>query len=99
MSLPIVLSPAAERDIQAAGDWYQGQAGLGLRFVAEVDRALEKIGRMPEAHPVLYRQIRRGRVLKFPYSIFYRVLDSRIEIVAVLHARRDPSVWRSRVEP
>jgi toxin ParE1/3/4 len=69
---------------------------LGAEFVARVQEALDRIEKMPELHPLIYKQVRRGRVLQFPYNIFYRVLPDRIDVIAIVHARRNPSVWRGR---
>jgi hypothetical protein len=32
----------------------------------------------------------------FPYCLYFALVDDRIVVVGVLHARRDPAVWRSR---
>jgi len=96
MNLPVVLTQEAAADFDAAADWYQQEAGLGERFTAHVRRALDRISQMPELHRILYRGIRRARVKKFPYSIYFRIQTDRVEVIAVLHGRRDPSVWRSR---
>jgi len=39
---------------------------------------------------------RRYLLQRFPFSVVYRVEARRILIVAVAHARRRPSYWRSR---
>ena len=96
MSLPVVLTPEAEADFDAAADWYQEQAGLGAKFTACAREALNQIGQMPELHAILHRDIRRSKVQKFPYNVYFRVRADRVEVIAVLHSRRDPSVWKSR---
>jgi toxin ParE1/3/4 len=96
MRLPVVLTQDAEADFDTAADWYQMRAGLGEKFTAHVRATLDRIAQMPELHPILYRGIRRVRVRKFPYCIYYRVQTDRVEIIAMLHGRRDPSAWRSR---
>ena len=96
MNLPVILSPAADRDIEAAAEWYEEAAGSGARFVARVQEVLDRIGLTPELHAVAYRDVRRARVPKFPYNIYSRVIADRVEILAVVHGRRDPSVWQSR---
>jgi plasmid stabilization system protein ParE len=96
MSLPIILSPSARAEFDAAADWYEDEASLGAKFVASVQEALDRIEQMPELHPVIYKQVRRCRVTQFPYNIFYRILPDRIEVIALLHARRNPSVWKGR---
>lgn len=96
MSLPVILSPDAERDFDEAADWYQQRAGLGAQFVKNVNDVFERIGRMPELHAIVHRDIRCTRVRRFPYNIFYRVGKERIEVIAVLHGHRDPAVWKRR---
>jgi toxin ParE1/3/4 len=96
MSLPVVLTQEAETDFDVAADWYQEQAGLGAKFTAHVREALNRIGRTPELHAILHRDIRRAKVKKFPYNLYFRVQAERVEVIAVLHGRRDPSTWKSR---
>jgi plasmid stabilization system protein ParE len=96
MNLPVILSPAADREFEAAVAWYEQNAGLGERFVEQVQDALDRIGQRPELHAMIYQNIRRVLLSKFPYSVFYRILADRIEVIAVFHNKRDPKIWRSR---
>ncbi len=96
MSLPVVLGPDAARDVETVAAWYEEKAGSGAQFVAKVQEVLDRIGPMPESHAVVYRDLRRARVPRFPYNLCYRVLGDRVEILAVVHNRRDPSAWKSR---
>lgn len=96
MNLPVILTPEARSDFDRAADWYEDQAGLGLRFTAHVRQALDRIGLMPEAPRTLYRDVRRAKVQRYSYYIYYRVQSDRVEVLAVLHGRRDPSVWKGR---
>ncbi|HEX8914003.1 MAG TPA: hypothetical protein VF796_16765 [Humisphaera sp.] len=44
MSLPIALREAAEKEFDAAFDWYEEQdAGVGVRVVAAVQRVFDRI--------------------------------------------------------
>jgi hypothetical protein len=36
-------------------------------------------------------------VKRFPYGVFYRVCNARVEVVGVLHGRREPTIWQRRV--
>jgi plasmid stabilization system protein ParE len=97
MNLPIRFSPVADRELAEAVAWYEGKrAGLGGAFVDRVEEALERVARMPELHAPVYRDLRRARLHQFPFSVVYRVLAERIEVVAVAHDRQDPRRWRSR---
>lgn len=97
MTLKVVFRPAARAEFDGASLWYEDrQAGLGARFVAEVDRAVELVSTHPNRYPVEHGEIRCVRVHRFPYSIFFTVESKRIVVLAVFHARRDPAIWRSR---
>lgn len=96
MSLPVVLTHEAQTDFDLAADWYEDQANAGLRFMTQVRRALDRIGLLPEVPRTLYRGIRRSRVEGFPFYLYDRVEPDRVEVVAVLHGRRDPSAWKGR---
>ena len=96
MSLPVVLSPVAQAEFDDAADWYDQQAGLGPAFTAAVREVLKRIGATPLVHQVVYKNIRRGVVRRFPYSVFYRVDPMRITVIAVFNNRRDPSIWQGR---
>ena len=96
MSLPVVLTPEAAADFDDAADWYEEQASLGAKFTAHTREVLNGIGRMPELHRVIHGDIRRAKVRKFPYNVFFRVHTDRVEVIAVLHGHRHPSVWQSR---
>lgn len=106
MSLPVVLTDEAEVDFDAAADWYEEQAGLGAKFTMQVRLALTRTGELPELHAVLHGNIRRAKVQKFPCQIYHRVRHDRVEVIAVLHCRRDPTRWKDpatrrfdRIEP
>jgi plasmid stabilization system protein ParE len=70
--------------------------GLGIEFVHEVDRAVEAVTKAPLQFPVMHRDIRCVRVRRFPYSLFFRVEEREILVLAVFHARRSPTTWRNR---
>jgi toxin ParE1/3/4 len=98
MSLSVVLRAEAEAEFDEAFDYYDGRkAGLGAEFTAEVQRVFDRVAANPLIHPEVFADIRKGVVNRFPFCVYYRPHADRIEVIAVLHASRDPSVWQSRV--
>jgi len=98
MSSPVIIRPDAEEDIQTACEALeQVQAGLGRRFVGRVREVLEHLESIPELHGVVWQDVRAVRVKQFRYVVYYVVLGDRVEVIAVLHGARDPSVWQSRL--
>ena len=82
--------PRAEADVAEARDWYdQQRPGLGREFLQVVRQALMELEQHPQRHAVYYRGIRRILTHRFPYKLFYTIQDERVEVLRVLHSRRD----------
>lgn len=97
MTLAVVFRNAARREFEEAALWYEERRpGLGLEFTGEIDRAVYLAAENPERFPIMHRDIRCVRARRFPYSVFFRIESRRIVVLAVFHARRDPSVWKQR---
>jgi toxin ParE1/3/4 len=97
MSLPVVLRPEAARDAREARNHLDSeQPGLGEDFLGRLNESLARIGGMPELYGVVGRNVRAARLRRFTYIVYYRVHADRIEVLAVLHGRRDSSAWQSR---
>ena len=97
MSLPVILRPAADADVQATHDELeQVQAGLGDRFVARVRETLGRIEAMPGTYGLVWQDVRAARLRKFRHVVYYVTFADRVEVLAVLHGSRDASAWQSR---
>jgi plasmid stabilization system protein ParE len=97
MSLPLVIRPAAQAELDDAASWYDRQKlGLGADLIDEVQKVLDTIVNQPDRYPITSGDIREAAVRKFPYCVYYRVGQSRIAVLAVFHTSRDPAIWQSR---
>jgi toxin ParE1/3/4 len=71
MTLPVILRPAADADIQAIhDDLEQCRAGLGDRFVARVREVLERLESMPEMYGLVWQDVRAARLRKFRHLVY-----------------------------
>ena len=94
---PVIIRPAAAAEIDEAHLWYESQrTGLGDEFLAEVNGTLDRIREMPELYAVLRRDTRRAMLVRFPYSLLYRLVDDNVIVVACFHGKRDPKRWHNR---
>ena len=92
----VVRSPA-EADIAEAFEWYeQRSGGLGTEFLRAVDVTFATIARTPQLFPKLHKDVRRARLRRFPYGVFFMEQSEVISVLAVLHAHRDPRRWLAR---
>lgn len=74
-----------------AQDWCERKAqGLGARFLAEVDFQVKRIAANPLLFPEILADVRRARLRRFPYGLFFRVLDESVFVIACFHSGRDP---------
>jgi toxin ParE1/3/4 len=97
MKRALIIRLEAEQDMREAYSWYEKQIpGLGSNFLLKVDAALRSLQRNPIQYPLVHREVRRCLVRRFPYGIFYVAEDKRVVIVAVFHAKRNPSAWHAR---
>lgn len=98
MNLPVVLRDEATSEFDAAFDWYDAkQVGLGSEFVAEVEKVFDRIAANPLIHRIVFADVRKGVVRRFPYCVYYRAHPDRVEVIAVFHTSRDPSIWQGRI--
>ena len=92
-----LLRPAAAADLEEAAIWYEGQRpGLGGEFLDAAEAAVKRILALPKGYAVLYKDRRRVLLERFPYSVVYRLIEDQVVIIAVVHAKRSPTVWRRR---
>jgi plasmid stabilization system protein ParE len=95
---PVIFLPAARLELIEAQDWYESELpGHGAEFRAEVSNQVARIETNPLAFPVVLGDLRRARLRRFPYSLFFRPLDDGVYVIACFHSSRDPRVWQRRV--
>jgi plasmid stabilization system protein ParE len=95
--MKFVVRPAAAKDLQRAHEWYEAEReGLGGDFLEEVRQTIVRVAATPEAYAVVSRDTRKCLVRRFPYGVFFRILDEVVVIVACYHLRRRPASWKRR---
>jgi len=89
------LTPALEELVEAAAFYDERVPGLGGDFIDEVDVAIERLLRFPEAWGRLSDNYRHCNLRRFPYSVIYTIVDQKeILIVSVFHQSREPGSWK-----
>ena len=93
----VILTDEARAEALKAFAFYEERReGLGERFRDHLGLAISRIQANPELYPVVYRDLRRRLVERFPYALFYRISPGLIAIVAVVHAKQNPMTWKRR---
>ena len=98
MAFELIVTPEAAADMDKAFDWYEVQrTGLGSSFLTSVDASVQAIRRMPTRFPVVKGEYRRALVRRFPYAIFFAVIEHVVTIGCVFHTSQNPDKWRDRL--
>ena len=100
MARRFIVRLFAEADLEDATRWYDDErGGLSERFLSDVDRTFARIRERPLQFPTVGGDVRRSLLHTFPYAVYFRASDEVVVVLAVLHLRRNPKVWRARVRP
>jgi toxin ParE1/3/4 len=93
----LFVRKAAKSDVAKAFAWYEARrAGLGQEFSDEIAVTYAAIEEQPLRFPVILDDIRMAVVHRFPYLIYFVILQRGISVIAALHGHRDPQVWQRR---
>ena len=75
----------------------EGEAtGLGRRFREAIDALTERMSTNPLQFPIVFKNVRRALLRRFPYSLFFVVEGDTLLVIACFHASRDPAQWQER---
>jgi plasmid stabilization system protein ParE len=94
---PCWFHPEALAEADHAAAFYKEQRlGLEVRFLEALNDAISRIRRNPLLYRCVEGEIRKCRILRFPYGIIYRVTEDRVDVIAIMHLKRRLGYWKSR---
>lgn len=91
----------AQTEFEEAAIWYESQrSGLGLEFIAEVDRALVWIAHEEKFATAAIATVpggvvRRVFVDRFPYVVIFVETETLRRVIMIRRGSSDPVRWRS----
>lgn len=85
------LRVRAELDVTEAYGWYESRGrGLGDEFLVALEDCLARVRRQPILHAAHDDRVRRARVRRFPYWVYFVIRGEIVDVLAVFHERRRP---------
>lgn len=97
MDLKVIVKPLAEIDLEEAVRWYALENDeLAETFLFEFRDAVQAVSRSPLGFQKRYLSIRAFAMKRFPYNIYYMIDKETMFILAVLHYKKNPKLWRKR---
>jgi len=70
---------------------------VAVTFFNQINLGFENIKRNPKSFPLVYKDVRKYVVKKFPFVIYYRIVDPIIQVIAIFHRSRHPEIWNERI--
>lgn len=97
---PVVVGKAAGDEVEEAIDFLDNRRpGLGDDFRAEIEQALDLIGRQPKVFSPYADGFRKYVITRFGYLVIFFEFDAFVWVSAVYHGSRNPNYWRHRQPP
>jgi plasmid stabilization system protein ParE len=88
---------AAERDLEDGYRFYEQQSpGLGSYFLDSLYSDIDSLAYFEGIHPVFFGY-HRLLSKRFPFAVYYEVLEEEVLVTAVLDCRRNPSWIREKL--
>lgn len=84
--------------VESALFYEKQQQGLGKRYLESVQSAIHRIQLLPSSYQIIEKNIRRCRIDKFPFGVIFRERNECIDIIAVMHFKRNPDYWKTRTQ-
>ncbi len=89
--MKVSLAPEARADLKSISSWIDNDNPTRAdSFVDELERACATLERRPYRFPAVPAAGRDLRKRAYrDYLIFYRVLENQVEVVRIVHGKRD----------
>lgn len=97
MALKIIIKPLAEIDLETTVKWYVLEnEKSGEDFLFEFRDAIRAVSHTPLGFQKRYKSVRAFALKRFPYNVYYILEKDALFIIAILHQKRNPKIWKKR---
>ena len=97
--MKIRILDSASQDLLDGFYFYEKQApGLGNYFVDSLFSDIDSLQIYAGIHPVFFDKYHRMLSKRFPFAVYYRLIDNDVLIYAVLDCRRNPAWTRKQLQ-
>jgi len=90
-----MVIPEAEDDLTAALQWYDARSDMaGAHLLLRVNDAVAQIIDRPLTFPLVFGDVRRALVHRFPFAVYFTLDGPSVVVLAIFHGARQ---WRERL--
>ena len=89
MTRRVRVRPEAELDLVVAAGWYEAhRRGLGAEFLNELELLVASLAENSDLYAEQLTGVRRVFARRFPYVVYYRIIDDDVVVLSIMHVRR-----------
>jgi toxin ParE1/3/4 len=93
----VEFHPTDLREVEEAQGWYEERSLFAASaFLRELTTAVRRIRQAPNGYPSAEAGTRQILLERFRFTIYYRLRQDTLLVVAVAHQKRRPGYWTSR---
>lgn len=93
----LLIRPEAREEVAEAAGWYDArERGLGRDFLRAFRAATDLLKRNPLHYQIVFAEMRRVLLRRFPYGVFYEIHGSDVVVLGCMHEARNPEEWQKR---
>lgn len=89
---------AREEVSDAYQNYESRRSGLGDSFLESLDEIFDLIIENPNLFPIDFEEVRKAPIRKFPFTVYYEVVEEEVFVYSVFHQSREPSIWHKRMQ-
>jgi len=93
----VTILDAAETDLEEGYRFYERRSpGLGSYFLNSLYSDIDSLSYFEGIHPLVvgYHRLLSKR---FPFAVYYKIIEDEVLVIAVLDCRRNPSWIREKL--
>jgi plasmid stabilization system protein ParE len=91
VSTPVRVLSSVYEDISGAYLYYENERqGLGERLLEIIDSVFENIADFPQIYPIMFDNVHRALLPKYPYAVYYTFESDQAIVVAIRNTKQDP---------
>ncbi|MEJ5366303.1 MAG: type II toxin-antitoxin system RelE/ParE family toxin [Desulfosoma sp.] len=95
--MKVKILDSAERDLEEGYHFYESLSpGLGSYFLDSLYSDIDSLAFFAGIHRVVHGH-HRLLSKRFPFAVYYKVLEKEVVVIAVLDCRRNPSWIREKL--
>ena len=97
--MKIRILKSAKADLKEGFNFYERQqSGIGTYFLDSLFADIESLKLFAGTHNIYFKKYHRLLSKRFPFAIYYKIVEAEIRIYAVIDCRKNPAWIRDKLQ-